>query len=64
MWVRVGCLAIGYLFGLFQTSYIYMTVKLVEQTGIFGCHAASGEYHACGTGGWRDTGISVHVCVI
>ena len=23
MWVRVGCLAIGYLFGLFQTSYIY-----------------------------------------
>lgn len=23
-----------------------------------------GEYHACGTGGWRDTGVSVHVCVI
>lgn len=23
MWVRVACLAIGYLFGLFQTSYIY-----------------------------------------
>ena len=23
MWVRIGCLAIGYLFGLFQTSYIY-----------------------------------------
>ena len=34
------------------------------QTGIFGCHEASGEYHACGTGGWRDTGVSVHVCVI
>lgn len=36
----------------------------LEQTGIFGCHEASGEYHACGTGGWRDTGVSVHVCVI
>ena len=23
MWVRVTCLAIGYVFGLFQTSYIY-----------------------------------------
>lgn len=23
MWVRVACIAIGYLFGLFQTSYIY-----------------------------------------
>lgn len=23
MWVRIACLAIGYLFGLFQTSYIY-----------------------------------------
>ena len=34
------------------------------QTGIFGCHEASGEYHACGTGGWRDTGVSVHICVI
>lgn len=30
----------------------------------FGCHEASREYHACGTGGWRDTGVSVHVCVI
>ena len=36
----------------------------LEQTGIFGCHEASGEYHACGTGGWRDTGVSVHICVI
>lgn len=23
MWLRIGCIAIGYLFGLFQTSYIY-----------------------------------------
>ncbi len=23
MWVRVACVAIGYLFGLFQTSYLY-----------------------------------------
>ena len=36
----------------------------LEQTGFFGCHEASGEYHACGTGGWRDTGVSVHICVI
>ena len=36
----------------------------LEQTGVFGCHEASGEYHACGTGGWRDTGVSVHICVI
>lgn len=36
----------------------------LEQTGIFGCHEASGEYRACGTGGWRDTGVSVHICVI
>lgn len=30
MWVRIACLAIGYLFGLFQTSYIYGRIHGID----------------------------------